>query len=72
MSEKNLPVRMHPAFRGGRLTPWGGDRLRTVFGKDIEEVPTRESLEVSCIPGLESRDDEGRKLTDLIAEHGAE
>ena len=72
MSEKNLPVRMHPAFRGGRLTPWGGDRLRTVFGKDIEEVPTGESLEVSCIPGLESRDDEGRKLTDLIAEHGAE
>ena len=71
MREKNIPVRMIPAFRGGGLTPWGGDRLRTVYGKDIAEVPTGESLEISCIPGLESRDEEGRKLTDLIAEHGA-
>ena len=70
MSTKFAPVRMHPAFRGGKLTPWGGDRLKTVFGKAIDEVPTGESLEISCIPGLESRDDEGRKLTDLIAEHG--
>ena len=64
------PVRMHPAFRGGKLTPWGGDKLKTVFGKDIPEVPTGESLEISCIPGLESTDDEGRRLTDLITEHG--
>ena len=62
-----LPIRMHPAFRGGKLTPWGGEKLRTVFGKDIQEVPTGESLEISCIPGLESVDDEGRKLTELIA-----
>ena len=61
------PIRMHPAFRGGALTPWGGDKLRTVFGKEIPEVPTGESLEISCIPGLESADGEGRKLTDLIA-----
>ena len=46
------PVRMHPAFRSGRLTPWGGERLRTVYGKAITEVPTGESLEVSCIQGL--------------------
>ncbi|MBR2823354.1 MAG: class I mannose-6-phosphate isomerase [Clostridia bacterium] len=64
------PVRMHPAFRGGKLTPWGGEKLKTVFGKEITEIPTGESLEISCIPGLESRDDAGRKLTDLIAEHG--
>ena len=64
------PVRMHPAFRSGRLTPWGGERLRTVYGKAITEVPTGESLEVSCIQGLESTDDNGEKLTDLIARYG--
>ena len=64
------PMRMHPAFRGGKLTPWGGERLRTVYGKDIAEVPTGESLEVSCIPGLESTDDNGTKLPDLIRLYG--
>ncbi len=65
-----LPLRMHPAFRGGRLTPWGGERLRTVYGKEIAEVPTGESLEVSCIPGLESTDDNGVALTELIRRYG--
>ena len=65
-----LPLKMHPAFRGGKLTPWGGEKLRTVYGKDIREVPTGESLEVSCIPGLESTDDAGIKLPDLIAAYG--
>ena len=68
--ERILPVRMHPAFRGGKLTPWGGERLRTVYGKNIAEIPTGESLEISCIPGLESRDDAGRTLTELIALYG--
>jgi len=53
------PIRMHPAFRGGKLTPWGGEKLKTIYGKDIAEVPTGESLEISCISGLESRDDDG-------------
>ena len=66
-----LPLTMHPAFRGGKLTPWGGEKLRTVYGKPIAEVPTGESLEVSCIPGLESVDDAGVKLPDLIAKYGA-
>ncbi len=66
-----LPLTMHPAFRGGKLTPWGGEKLRTVYGKPIAEVPTGESLEVSCIPGLESVDDAGVKLPDLIARYGA-
>ena len=66
-----LPLTMHPAFRGGKLTPWGGEKLRTVYGKPIAEVPTGESLEVSCIPGLESTDDVGVKLPDLIAQYGA-
>ena len=65
-----LPLTMHPAFRGGKLTPWGGEKLRTVYGKPIAEVPTGESLEVSCIPGLESTDDAGVKLPDLIARYG--
>ena len=66
-----LPLTMHPAFRGGKLTPWGGEKLRTVYGKPIAEVPTGESLEVSCIPGLESADDTGVKLPELIAKYGA-
>lgn len=65
-----LPVRMHPAFRSGKLTPWGGEKLRTVYGKAIPEIPTGESLEVSCIPGLESTDDAGNKLTDMLALYG--
>ena len=28
-----LPVPMTPAFRGGSLTPWGGKKLREVYGK---------------------------------------
>ncbi|MDO5435701.1 MAG: GNAT family N-acetyltransferase [Clostridia bacterium] len=65
-----LPVRMHPAFRAGKLTPWGGSKLRTEYGKDIPCVPTGESLEVSCIPGLESTDDAGVKLPELISRYG--
>ncbi len=64
------PIRMTPAFRGGSLTPWGGDKLKTRFGKEILETPTGESLEVSCIPGLESRDVMGRTLPELISYHG--
>ncbi len=66
-----LPLTMHPAFRGGKLTPWGGEKLRTVYDKPIREVPTGESLEVSCIPGLESADDMGVKLPELIGKYGA-
>ena len=66
-----LPVRMKPAFRSGKLTPWGGEKLQTLFHKAIPEVPTGESLEVSCIPGLESTDRMGRKLPELMTEFGA-
>jgi len=65
------PIRMTPAFRGGKLTPWGGEKLRQVFEKDVTEEHTGESLEVSCIPGLESRDPLGRTLPELIREFGA-
>ena len=65
-----LPLRMTPAFRSGKLTPWGGDKLQTVFHKNIPETPTGESLEVSCIPGLESRDVTGITLPELIRQYG--
>ena len=65
-----LPIPMTPAFRGGSLTPWGGKKLREVYGKAIPNDTTGESLEVSCIPGLESADPMGVKLPELIARYG--
>ena len=64
-----LPVPMTPAFRGGKLTPWGGTKLGEEYGKKITQ-PTGESLEASCIPGLESTDPTGAKLPELIARYG--
>ena len=66
-----LPVRMKPAFRSGESTPWGGCRLHERYGKETGGGITGESLEASCIPGLESTDPLGRKLPDLIREFGA-
>ena len=66
-----LPQRMHPAFRDGALTPWGGSRLHDLYGKETRDERTGESLEASCIPGLESRDDMGRTLPEMIGESGA-
>lgn len=70
MSGKLAPIRMHPAYRHGKDTPWGGDRLKKVFGKDIPDDRTGESLEVSAIPSLNSTDDGGRPLGELIARYG--
>ena len=64
------PIRMRPSFRDGEETPWGGTRLHDLFGKETKDPHTGESLEVSCIPGLESSDPQGRKLPDLITEFG--
>jgi mannose-6-phosphate isomerase len=65
-----LPIRMHPAYRHGDMTPWGGDDLRGLYGMDIPDGRTGEALVVSAIPGLESRDDMGVRLTKLIARYG--
>ena len=65
-----LPIVMHPAFRGGSLTPWGGDKLLKVYDKPITDIPTGESLEISCIPNLESTDNNGTRLTDIIKRYG--
>ncbi len=60
---------MTPAFRHGGMTPWGGNKLRDDFDKGCP-AQTGESLEMSAIPGLESRDSEGRTLTELIDRYG--
>ena len=65
------PMRMHPAYRHGDMTPWGGEQLKTVFGKDIPDERTGEALEMSVIPGLESTDDDGVTLTALIERYGS-
>lgn len=64
------PIRMYPAYRFGEMTPWGGDNLQLIFGKDIPDERTGECLEVSAIPGLESRDEKGNTLPMLIEKYG--
>ena len=57
--------KMKPAYRHGTDTPWGGDALRRLFGKDIPDDHTGEALEASTLPGLESVAEDGRTLTDI-------
>lgn len=64
------PIPMVPAYRGGKDTPWGGSKLRDIFGKTPREERAGESMEVSCIPNLESRDRMGRTLPELVKEFG--
>ena len=64
------PIMMTPYYRFGAETPWGGDGLRRLFGKEIPDDRTGESLEVSAIPGKESRDPEGNPLSSLIERYG--
>jgi len=65
-----LPMHMNPAYRHGDATPWGGDALNTLYGRALPDERTGEALEVSCIPGLESRTDAGETLPALIARSG--
>ena len=58
--------KMTPAFRHGAMTPWGGSALKTLYGKDIPDDRTGESLEASTLPGLESRAADGRTLTEVL------
>lgn len=64
------PIKMIPSYRYGEMTPWGGCAIKDVFGKDIPDERTGESLEVSVLPGLESRAADGRTLTDILREGG--
>ena len=65
------PIKMIPAFRYGEMTPWGGSGLRA-WGKNIPDPRTGESLEVSVLPGLESRDEQGATLPQLLERYGAD
>ena len=65
------PIPLCPAFRHGKDTPWGGDTLRSLYGKPAPDDHTGESLEMSVIPGLNSTDGQGRSLGDLIAREGS-
>ena len=49
------PLVMKPSFRSGQSTPWGGSALKEKFGKNTPEEITGESLEISALPGHESR-----------------
>ncbi|NMD37124.1 MAG: GNAT family N-acetyltransferase [Christensenellaceae bacterium] len=65
-----LPIKMIPVFRHGSMTPWGGDLLRQMYGKDTPNSITGESMEVSTIPNLESTDFDGTILSELINKYG--
>ena len=67
---KLLPMRMRPHYRCAPELPWGGDKLKTFFGKDIPNDKTGESLEISVIPGMESHAEGGEGLPDLLAAYG--
>ncbi len=64
------PILMHPAYRFGASTPWGGSRLAALYGKDIPDPRTGESLEVSALPGMCSTDPDGTPLTELVRRYG--
>ena len=64
------PIQMYPAYRYGEQTPWGGDGLKSFFGKDIPDTRTGEALEISAIPNLESKNEKGETLSFLIEKYG--
>ena len=64
------PIPMTPAYRYGAMTPWGGDGLQRLFQKPIPDARTGECLELSAIPGLESRDPAGETLPALVEKYG--
>ena len=64
------PIPMLPAYRHGAMTPWGSDALKRVYGREIPEEVTGEALEVSAVPGLESRTPEGETLPELMVRYG--
>ena len=65
------PFALYPAFRCGKLTPWGGTKLHALYGKKYEDPHAGESLEMSVIPGLNSTNESGETLSELISIHGS-
>ncbi len=60
----SLIVPLTPHYRCGADTPWGGDALSRLCGRNIPDPRTGESLEASTLPGMESRLPDGRTLTE--------
>ena len=44
---RKYPVKLKPSFKD---YIWGGEKLRTEYGKDTETIPLAESWELSCHP----------------------
>jgi mannose-6-phosphate isomerase len=65
MNSEAKPVRLCPAYRYGEDTPWGGDALRHLFHLDTPDARTGEALVFSTLPGLQSRAEDGRTLSEL-------
>jgi mannose-6-phosphate isomerase len=65
-----LPMKMLPHYRCAPELPWGGNKLKTLFGKDIPNDRTGESLEISVIPGKESHTESGEGLGELLNAYG--
>lgn len=65
------PIIMTPAWRHGAMTPWGGEQLKDLYHKDSPGEKAGECLELSAIPGLESTDEQGNTLSQLIEQHGS-
>ena len=68
------PLIMEPYFRHGEATPWGGDALSVLYGKNSPNGRTGESLEISALPGMESvvanGEHAGKALGQMIAMWG--
>lgn len=68
--EKVCPMLLSPAFRA---YPWGGNRLRSDFGKQTDVNPLAESWEVSCHEGGLSRvasgEHKGKTLREVLERH---
>ncbi|MBP0977260.1 MAG: class I mannose-6-phosphate isomerase [Oscillospiraceae bacterium] len=69
---KISPFILKPAFRYGPQTPWGGSELTRLFHKQAPDLRTGESLEMSVIPSLESTDENGTALSELIERYGVD
>ena len=63
---------MTPAWRHGAMTPWGGEKLSRLYNKKTPGEQAGEGLELSAIPGLESRNPQGQTLTQLIDQYGSD
>jgi len=60
-----IAYKMTPCYRAGEQTPWGGDRLKALYGKQIPDPRTGESLEASTLSGRESTGPGGMTLTQI-------